>query len=401
VEYNYIAVAPGGQQVEGRIDAASEDLAERMLWDSGYRVLRLRTAWKPFRVEQYLPSIFAVKPQEIATFARQMATLVESGIAVMAALDLLRGQAKPNLGRVLEEMSQAIRGGSSFSDALTEHPETFPPIMGRMVAVGERTGNLEVVLRQVATHIEKEQAVVKKVRGAMLYPAIVIVVAIVVVGILVTSALPPLVGLFDEFDTELPVTTRLLIFISDFASAYKMHMLAGAALAVLGVALFLRTEAGQRRLDRARLRAPVVGRLTVLSNASRFAGTMALLLRAGVPLSEVMELVIATTPNSVIREKLAQVRDELLAGEGLSAPLARTKLFPPMLVQMIEVGEETGTLDANLETMATFHAGELDERVQAITAMIEPALTIAVGAVVAFIAVSIIMPMYGIMQSIR
>lgn len=401
MEYSYIAMAPGGDRVQGRIDALSEDAAERMLWDSGYRVLHLSTVWKPLRIEQYLPSVFAVKAQEISTFARQMATLLESGIAVLNALELLRGQAKPNLGRVLEEMAQAIRGGASFSDALAEHAGVFPPIMSRMVAVGERTGNLEVVLRQVAAHIEKEQAILKKVRGAMTYPAIVILVAIVVVGILVTSALPPLVSLFDEFETELPVTTRMLIFISDFASAYKLHMLAAAALAVLGGALFLRTESGKRWLDRVLLHAPVLGRLTVLSNASRFAGTMALLLRAGVPLSEVMELILGTTPNSVIRAKLGRVRDELLAGEGLSAPLARTKLFPAMLVQMVEVGEETGTLDGNLETMAAFHAGELDERVNAITAMIEPGLTIAVGAVVAFIAVSIIMPMYGMMQSIK
>jgi type IV pilus assembly protein PilC len=401
VTYTYIAVTPSGERVEGRLDALSEDAAERLLWDSGYRVIRLRTVWNPPRLDAVLPSIFAVKPNEIVTFARQMATLVESGIAVLPALELLQRQARPALARVLDEMAQAIRSGQSFSEALAVHPTVFPPIVGRLVVVGERTGNLELLLRQVATHIEKEQAIIKKVRGAMAYPAFVIVVAVIVISILITSALPPLTNLFDEFDTELPLTTKLLIAVSNFAQAYKLHMLFGLALVIGGAMLYLRTDTGHRRLDQFLLRSPLLGPITILSNASRFARTLGLLLRAGVPLSEVMDLVINTTPNSIIKDSLSSVREDLLAGEGLSAPLARTKLFPPLLTQMAEVGEETGTLDSNLNTMADFYESEVDDRINALTSMIQPALTLVVGAVVAFIAVSIIMPMYSIMQSIH
>jgi type IV pilus assembly protein PilC len=401
VTYTYIAVTPSGERVEGRLDALSEDAAERLLWDSGYRVIRLRTVWNAPRLDAVLPSIFAVKPNEIVTFARQMATLVESGIAVLPALELLQRQARPALARVLDEMAQAIRSGQSFSEALAVHPTVFPPIVGRLVVVGERTGNLELLLRQVATHIEKEQAIIKKVRGAMAYPAFVIVVAVIVISILITSALPPLTNLFDEFDTELPLTTKLLIAVSNFAQAYKLHMLFGLALVIGGAMLYLRTDTGHRRLDQFLLRSPLLGPITILSNASRFARTLGLLLRAGVPLSEVMDLVINTTPNSIIKDSLSSVREDLLAGEGLSAPLARTKLFPPLLTQMAEVGEETGTLDSNLNTMADFYESEVDDRINALTSMIQPALTLVVGAVVAFIAVSIIMPMYSIMQSIH
>jgi type IV pilus assembly protein PilC len=399
--YNYVAVTPTGERVEGRLDALSEDAAERMLWDSGYRVIRLRTAWKAPRLDAVLPSIFAVKPQEIITFARQMATLIESGIAVLPALELLQRQSRQTFARVLDEMSQAIRGGASFSDALAEHPTVFPPIVNRLIVVGERTGNLELLLRQIATHIEKEQAIIKKVRGAMAYPAFVIVVAVVVVSVLVTSALPPLTNLFAEFDTELPVTTRLLMAITDFLTTYQMQLFLGIVLAVLVSALYLRTPSGHRRLDQFLLRAPALGRITVLSNASRFARTLGLLLRAGVPLSEVMDLLISTTPNSVIRDGIHSVRDDLLAGEGLSGPLGRTNLFPPLLVQMVEVGEETGTLDSNLEAMADFYESEVDGQINALTSMVQPALTLIVGGIVAFIAVSIIMPMYSIMDTIR
>jgi type IV pilus assembly protein PilC len=166
-------------------------------------------------------------------------------------------------------------------------------------------------------------------------------------------------------------------------------------------ALYVRQPSGRRHLDYVLLRAPLLGRITVLSNASRFSGTLAILLKAGLPLSEVMDLVMQSTGNRIVREALEGVREELLRGEGLSKPLANSKLFPAMLVQMVEVGEETGTLDSNLQTVADFYAREVDERVNTLTSMIQPTLTLAVGALVAFIAVSLIMPMYGMMQSIR
>lgn len=400
--YRYIAFTPSGEQVKGSIDVPTEGLAEQTLWELGYRIVTLRPTWTAPRLDQLLPTVFGVKPQEIITFSRQLATLIESGVAVLPALELLQRQARRGgLGRVLGDLTQAIRQGSSFSDALREHTQVFPAIFSRMIAVGERTGNLEMVLRQVATHIEKEQAIIKRVRGALAYPAFVILMAIGVVGILITAALPPLISLFEEFDTELPLPTRILLAVSQFATAYKLHMLVALVAAVAMGALYIRQPSGRRQLDYVLLRAPLIGRITVFSNASRFSGTLAILLRAGLPLSEVMDLVMQSTGNRIVREALEGVREELLRGEGLSKPLANAKLFPAMLVQMVEVGEETGTLDSNLQTVADFYAREVDERVNTLTSMIQPTLTIAVGALVAFIAISLIMPMYGMMQSIR
>lgn len=399
--YKYVALTPSGEQVRGSIEAPTEDVAEQTLWDWGYRVVTLRPTWTAPRLDQLFPTLFGTKSHEISTFSRQMATLIESGVAVLPALELLRRQAGSGLGRVLGDLTQAIKEGSSLSDALREHPRVFPPIYSRMIAVGERTGDLETILRQLATHMEKEQAVIKRVRGAMAYPAFVILLAVGVVAILVTAALPPLISLFDEFDTGLPLPTRILLAVSAFATAYKFHMAAVLAAAIVAVALYIRQPAGRRQLDYLLLRAPLLGPVTVLSNASRFCGTTAILIKAGVPLTDVMDLVLQTTQNQIVREGLEGVREELLRGEGLSRPLANSRLFPPMLIQMTEVGEETGTLDANLETMSTFYARELDERIGALTSMIEPALTLGVGAFVAFIALSLILPMYDIMQSIR
>jgi type IV pilus assembly protein PilC len=399
--YKYIAITPSGEQVRGSIEAPTEEVAEQTLWEWGYRVITLRATWTPPRLDQLFPTIFGTKPQEIITFSRQMATLIESGVAVLPALELLQRQARSGLSRVLGDLSRAIKQGSSLSDALREHPQVFPPIFSRMIAVGERTGNLETVLRQLATHMEKEAAIIKRVRGAMAYPAFIILMAVGVVGILVSVALPPLISLFDDFDVELPLPTRILLGVSHFVAAYKLHI-AAALVATVGIGvLYTRQSSARRHLDHLLLRAPLVGPITVSSNTSRFSGTVATLFKAGLPLSEVMDMALQTTQNRIVREALEDVREQLLRGEGLSKPLANSKLFPPMLVQMVEVGEETGTLEANLETMADFYAREVDERIKTLTSMIEPALTLGVGAIVAFIAVSIVMPMYSIMQSIR
>jgi len=399
--YRYVAFTPSGEQAKGLIDAGSEGAAEQALWEQGYRIVTLRATRPLPRLDELFPTLFGIKPREIITLSRQMATLIESGIAVMPALELLRRQARGALGRVLGEVIGAIKQGSALSDALREHPQVFPPIFGRMIAVGERTGNLDVVLRQLATHLEKEQAIIKRVRGALAYPAFVILLAIGVVAIVITTALPPLMGLFEEFDAELPLPTKILLAVSHFANAYWLHTSAVLAVAVVIGVAYVRQPRGRRQLDYALLRMPLIGSITVLSNAARFSGTTAILLRAGIPVSEVMRMAIDTTGNRIVRERLREVEEQLLRGEGLSKPLADSKIFPPMLVQMVEVGEETGTLDSNLETMAGFYTGEVDERISALTGMLTPALTLIVGAMVAFIALSIIMPMYGIMGSIE
>ena len=399
--YKYVAFAPSGEQVAGSVDAVSEEVAERTLWDWQYKIVLLQPVRPLPRLDQLVPSLFGVKTREIITFSRQLATLVESGIALLPAIELLREQSKGPLARVLGEIARGIKDGAPFSAAVAEHPNIFPPIYSRLMEVGERTGSLETVLRQVALHIEKEQAILKRVRGAMAYPAFMVVLAIVVVGILITAALPPLIGLFDEFGTELPLPTKILLGGSHFAIAYKLHMLVGLVTMVVVVAWYVKQPKGRRQLDLLLAKAPLIGPINVQSNVSRFSRTMSMLLRAGIPLSNIMELVLQTTENQIVREELMVVRDELLRGEGLSAPMAKSRLFPPMLSQIVAVGEETGALDTNLETLAEFYANEVDEKVTALTGMIQPAMTLLIGVGVAFIALSIIMPMYSIMGSIK
>jgi type IV pilus assembly protein PilC len=398
--YKYVAFAPSGERIIGSVDAASEDVAERTLWDWHYKVVQLRRVRARPTLDKIIPSFFGVKPREIINFSRHLATLVESGIALLQALELLQNQSRGPFARVLGEITRDLKEGSPFSAAIAKH-DIFPPIYSRLMEVGERTGSLETVLRRVASHIEKEQAIVKRVRGAMAYPAFIVVLAAVVVAILVTTALPPLIGLFGEFNTQLPLPTRILLTVSKFATTYKIHMLVVTVAVVAAVSWHLKRPAGRRQLDYLLVKLPLIGSINVQSNVSRFSRTMAMLLRAGLPLSDIMELVLQTTQNQVVRDALIGVREDLMHGEGLSKPFASSGLFPSMLAQVVAVGEETGALDTNLDTLAEFYAAEVDERVGALTSMIQPAMTLVIGLVVAFIAVSIIMPMYSIMGHIQ
>ncbi len=395
-----MAFAPSGERIVGSVDAVSEDVAERTLWDWHYKIVQLRPVKARPTLDQMIPSLFGVKPREIINFSRHLATLVESGIALLQAIELLQNQSRGPFARVLGDITRDLKDGSPFSAAIAKQ-DIFPPIYSRLMEVGERTGSLENVLRRVASHIEKEQAIVKRVRGAMAYPIFIMILAAVVVGILVTTALPPLINLFGEFNAQLPLPTRIMMTTSKFAIAYKIHMLVALVAIVALVSWHVRRPVGRRQLDFLLVKLPLIGSINIQSNVSRFSRTMAMLLRAGLPLSDIMELVLDTTQNQVVRDALLDVREELMHGEGLAKPFASSGLFPSMLSQVISVGEETGALDTNLDTLAEFYAAEVDERVGALTSMIQPAMTLVIGVVVAFIAISIIMPMYSIMGHIQ
>ena len=402
MSFRYVAIAPTGEQISGAIDVADEAQAERALWDANYRVVSIRAQRKLPTIESIFPSMFAVKKRALITFSRQLATLLESGVAVMRALELLEDQAgsKP-LAKAIHGIARSIRTGSTFADAIREHPAVFPPLYARMIELGERTGHIEEMLRQLATYMEREDAVARRVKSAMAYPAFMIVLSIVVVGILMTTALPALTQMFKEFDADLPVTTRILIGITEFTREYRTQILGCVVLVVLGGAWLFGQPAGKRIVDRVMLAVPVFKAITLDANAARFSRTLAVLLRAGLPLTEIMDMVVKTTDNHILRRHAGELRRRLLDGEGLSGPMAAEGCYPQMLVQMVAVGEETGTLDGNLEITAEYYTREVDQRVDALAGMMTPALTIVIGVVVGFIALSLIMPMYQLVGHIN
>jgi type IV pilus assembly protein PilC len=402
MRFKYTVLTRTGRTVHGITEAPSEKVAEEALWRAGYTIASLEAERAALSVREVLPSLFAVTKRDLIILSRQMATLLSSGVAILPALQLMADQVgNSTLRLALLDVVDDIQAGASFSDALSKHPTVFPLVYHRMVQVGERTGRLELILRQVSVYLEKEEAITRRVQSAMVYPAVILLLAVGVVILLVTVALPAMMGLFVELKVELPWTTRLLLAVTNFARDYGTVTFLAVLALVAVLAVYIQMPAGRAQWHLVLLRIPVIGGVNLKGALARMSRTMAILLRAGLPLAEVMELVMQTSGNVVVAQALGGVRDELLAGRGLSAPLSRQKFFPRLLVQMVRVGEETGTLDGNLETLADFYEEETDRAISTMTSLIEPAMLLFAGGVVAFIAVSVIMPMYSIMGSVK
>lgn len=402
--YKYVAYTSAGQRVQGIIEVDSEELAEKALWRSEYIIINLKPVRKrpSLNLAELMPTFLGVKTRDLIVFSRQFATLIESGITILAALQMLRDLVDSKaLKAALNDIVRDVQEGESLSDSIEEHPLVFPFIYGRLVRVGERTGNMETILRQLAAYLEKQEALASKLKGAMAYPAFILVLAVGVVFLMLTTTLPAMMGLFTEFQAELPLPTRMLIAITDFTTAYKVNMMVGALLTAVLIALYVRTPIGRRQFDLLLLKLPVIGMINLQGNISRFCHTMSMLLKAGLPMTEIMDLVSRLMGNVILRGAFEKVREGMLEGRGLSEPIAEHSIFPNLLVQMVKVGEETGNLDSNLETLAVFYEEEADRKIKALTGMMEPALMLFVGGLVGFIAVAVIMPMYSLMGQMQ
>ncbi|MBA7503663.1 putative type II secretion system protein F [subsurface metagenome] len=397
MDFEYLAYTKERQLLKGKINAVSEEAAITTLNYSDLRVVTLKTVTPFFNIGWLTAAFTTIKPKEVVMFSKQLALLLESGTDVVAALELLQGQISNRaLRTMVNEVITAVRGGAKLSQALSRHPKAFSKLYCRTIAIGEETGNLEQVLRQMADYIEKEALAAKKVKSAMIYPIIVTLLVIMVIAIMVFFVMPNFMGLYGALGAELPMATRALLAVSGFLLSYWWAIL----LAVLGVAAglyaYIKTPAGRYRWDSFKLKMPLLGPVTLFSELSRYANTVATLFRAGVPLPEIMTLSIDNTENKVIADALTTVRDEMLKGQGLSRPMSRNPIFPALIVQMAAVGEGTGNLDATMETVAQSYEMEANDRTDALIAAITPATTLIMGGIVAFIALALVSAMYGV-----
>lgn len=396
--YKYVAYDSDDRLVKGNIDVVDQSLAEDAISNAGYTLVSLTWQKPKPTLDQVFPSLYGIKQDDVMGFARQMATLLEAGLTIPSALELMEKQAeKPAFRKVVAGLRDELQEGSSFSQSLAKFPEAFPDVFCHIAEAGEQAGDLAVALRQAVDHLERGSAAIKKAKRAMVYPSFVLVVAGVVIILLITVVLPPLLKMFDNMDADLPITTKALMWVVDTFSAYALHIIAGlVALVVLTVAL-LRQPAGKVAMDKLILKIPMIGAITLESNMALFARTSSTLLSAGVPLIRILDIISQTSTNSVIRGAMKDVQQGLVQGHGLSKPMAMNGIFPHLMVQMITVGEQTGTLDASLENIASFYESEVTQKVDSMTAMLEPMLTVGIALLVGFIALSVIMPMYSIL----
>ena len=395
--YQYIAYNNNGEVVKGKLSATSEEAVSELLDYAGYQAINVKQLVPFLRPGKLSARLFRVKLTEIILFYRQLALLLESGINIITSLELLQSQASNRtLNRVLGKVIADLRSGNQLSAALGKYPETFYPVCCRSLHVGEQTGNLEVMLRQVADYVEKGAVTTKSVKSALMMPIITSVVAIAVIGILVTFVLPAFGNLYSSLGAELPLMTRVLLGVSSKLQSYGGYLLLAVFIAAGLVFAYIKTPDGRYQWHKLLLSLPLLGRLNHLNELARCCRSIALLYRAGLPLTEIMPLAIQGSGNRVIVEALTDVQQDMLKGEGLSRPMAKNNLFLPMMVQMVRVGEETGNLDTTLLSVAQNYEVEAEDKTRSLIGLIQPTMTLIIGLVIGLITLSLVSAMYSV-----
>lgn len=341
-----------------------------------------------------------VKASELAVFCREMATMLEAGVPLVGGLRAAILQMRNRSFRAtLAAVVGHIEAGDSLSRALERYPATFPPLFAKMVEAGELGGMLDETFSGLATHYEKEYALERKIRGAMAYPAVVIVVAVAVVIILLAFVLPSLLGMFANLNVELPLPTRILIGVSGAMSRWWWVVVLGGAGVWWGMRAAHRNERMRTRLDGLALRLPVLGRLWTYREITRFARTLATLLAAGLPILRAVEMVGRLSENAVIAAVFRETQRRIGEGTGLAEPLRASGLFPPMVVQMVAIGEEAGALDTVLNKVADFYDKEIESLLSYLSSLIEPALILVLGGIVGLLVASVFLPIFNMGQA--
>jgi type IV pilus assembly protein PilC len=392
--FKYVAVDPDGKKVRAKADAVNLDSLRNELLAQQLDVKKIRKTRKFTEIE-LTPR--KVPRADVMHFSRQVAAFVRAGIPLVEALETVRETASnQRLREIITETEELIQVGVPFSDALDRHRDVFPPYYIGILRSAEITGRLDTVLEQLSAYIERDMEARQKIRSALTYPIVILVMSVVTVVVLVAYVLPKFTKFFKEFNAELPTVTKILLDIADFFETWWWALALGALVIVLLLVRANRSESGQRWRDRNLLRLPVIGSVVEYNVIERFCRIIAAMMHAGVPLPDAMQAAIDGCNNGVYADALGGVRDAMLEGEGMARPIIATGLFPPAATQMMRVGEETGTLDAQMDAAADFFAKELDYKLARLTALAEPAVIIVMGVIVGFVAIALVSAMYGI-----
>ncbi|HMC07746.1 MAG TPA: type II secretion system F family protein [Actinomycetota bacterium] len=394
--FKYVALAGDDKTVKGSIEAGTAVGVRTALEERELRVVSVKERRGILQLEITRKK---VPRQEIIHFSRQLAAFVRAGIPILQSIQTFsRESGNKTFKRALDEISDALRRGDPLSRAVAAHGHSFPRFYVDMLKAAELTGRLDAVLDQLALYIERDLEARRRIRSALAYPGIIGVMSLATIGILTVFVLPRFQVFFKSLNATLPLPTRMVLAAAGFLGHWWWAIGAGAALVVGSVYSLLRTEAGRRTRDTLVLRLPAVASVVRYSIVERFCRILSSMVGAGVPLPEAMVVVSESTGNAVYERALARVREEMLEGEGIAAPITRTDLFPGVVTQMIRVGEDTGTLDQQLATAALFYEKELDYKVKKLTTYFEPAMIIFMGLVVGFVAIALVSAMYGIFR---
>jgi len=383
-----------GEKKKGEIEAANEAALRGILRRQGLTSITVKQ--KPKDLSEYLPFLKQkVKEKEVVIFARIFATMINAGLPLIQCLELLAQQEQnKTFAQIITAVKEDIEGGSTLSDALRKYPNIFDNLFVNLVAAGESGGILDVILQRLSNYMEKAMKLKSKVKGAMTYPASVLVISIAVVSLLLVKVIPTFQKMFEGFGGELPGPTQFLITLSTYAQKYFLVAIIALAVAVYAFRRYYKTEKGTLLIDDLILRAPVFGPLLKKVAVARFTRTMSTMMTSGVPILEGLAIVSKTAGNKVVENALIRVRKSISEGKTIAEPLLETGIFPPMVVQMIAVGEATGALDAMLSKIADFYDDEVDTAVDAMTALLEPFMMVFLGGVVGGMIIAMYLPIF-------
>ena len=405
--YEYVALDEKGRERKGFVDATGAQAARQMLRERGIYPVDIAPAREKkesaLAVATDLPLGRNVSPADVAVFTRQLATLLGAGIPLVPSFGVLLTQTKnPVLTKILAQVRSDINEGKSLTASLEAFPRVFPPFYINMVKAGEASGTLNLVLERLADFSEGQQALLSKIRSALAYPLVMGLVGTLVIFLLMTFVVPRITEIFSGMKQTLPVITLILIGVSSFLKSFWWLILFVAAAGAAAFKYFISaTQSGRRFWDAVRLRAPVWGGVNRKIAIARFTRTLATLLQSGVPLLAAMDIVRNVVNNVFIGEVIAQAAKDVEEGQSLSAPLAQSGLFPPMVTEMIAVGEQTGSLEKMLNRIATTYETEAQSDVMIMTSLLEPLMILVMGLLVAFIVFSILLPIFEMNQLVR
>ncbi len=398
-KFKYFARDKNGREVKGDIEARDPEAVSDILHDQGLIIVSIKEAGflDPSRFAEI--NIGGVPMKEKVVFMRQMATMISSGLPLNRALEIMVEQsANPMFKKVLVNVSTAVQSGKSLSVSFREQEDVFDNITLNLIEAGEESGNLEVILGKLATELEEKDSLNRKIKSAMIYPVIILIVILGVVLMMMFVLVPSMSDIYKDFGADLPIITKMIMAMSDFALNYWWAVIIIFLVLFLGFRFYKSTEKGKKTIDKIILKIPIIGKLVSKTQIAQFTRILALLLGSGLSIVKALELTGQSLGNTVFKDVVMDARDEVEKGGPLALPIARSTNFPLLVSSMISVGEETGEIDAVLDKVSEYYKEEVDTATSNLSSVLEPVLLIIMGVAVGFIALGVYMPMFGLSQ---
>lgn len=398
-QFAYTAIDASGKTIKSVIEADNESLVLSKLREQSMQVLDVKQAKVKKSLVIGKPKL---KMKNLVVFSRQFATMIDAGIPILRCLEILTSQTKDQaLKPALEGVTADVKSGQSLHDSMAKYPAVFNKLYVNMIRAAELGGLLDVILDRLAGFLEYESEVRSKIKSAMMYPVLVLIFSMVMLFVLFSFVLPKFKEIFDGMNVELPAVTSALFKMGDFMAAFWWIIILFVGGLLFGLKMYGKTERGRYQIDLIKLKMPIVGELTLKMSIARFCRTFGTLLNSGVPMMRGLEITGETLGNQVLSGAIDDTRESIREGQKLSDPLAASGLFPTMVTHMIDVGEESGRLSEMLVKVGDFYDGEVETTVKGLTSMIEPMLIIFLGCIVGFIAISVMTPIFKIVNSVN